>query len=617
VKRTAVLVALLLGACTMAPPKPTAVDPQIAGVIAKTAERKPESRPDAVENAVLPPLLLDMPKSEGLALEPRFDLSVSNAPAPQVFMSIVSGTRYNMLVHPSVTGAISVTLKDVTVPEALAAIRDLYGFDYRIDGNRIFIQPTGLQTRVFQVNYLPGQRRGSSVLRVTSGSLVDAPSSGLGAVPGIAATGGFPGAAAGVGTGGAANPGGLQGRESSRVSTEQQATFWVDLCEALVAIAFPSEGALPIAVAAAAAPEDRQRSVCNRRHATSERSIVVTPHSGVIVVRATSQELRAVENYLRATRLAVERQVMLEAKIIEVTLSDAYQAGINWAILGKHLAVGQLVAGEGRAATLGGGGQSASGLTADVSNRSLATTAGSFAGPNPAGGVFGFALQTPNFAALLTFLESQGAVQVLSSPRIATLNNQKAVLKVGFDELFVSNLSVSPPQLSGGTTTQATIAPQFSPYFQGIVLDVTPQIDENGMITLHVHPSISEITQVDRKLDLGTGGGGTSNIPTARSQVSETDTIVRVGDSSIVAIGGLMSVDVRDNRGGIPGVADEGWGRLLRNTDRRLVKKELVILLKPTIIQSDRNWDDDLRETRERYDNMLTPALETRRATPQ
>jgi MSHA biogenesis protein MshL len=616
--RVALALALLVAACSSPPPRLTAVDPQIAGVIAKTAERAPESRPEAIQSAVLPPLRLDMPATEGLALEPRFDLAVSNAPASQVFMSIVSGTRYNMLVHPSVSGSISVTLKDVTVPEALSAIRDLYGFDYRIEGNRIFIQPTGLQTRVFQVNYLPGQRRGSTVLRVTSGSLVDSPATG-GVIPSVAT----PGAAAGIGVGGA-GAAGLQGRESSRVSTDQQATFWVDLCEALVAMVFPPEGtAQPVAVVAAAAPEDRQRSVCNRRHATSERSIVVTPHSGVIVVRATSMELRSVENYLRATRLAVERQVMLEAKIIEVTLSDAYQAGINWAILGKHLALGQLAAGEGNAASLATQGtiavanQGAAGLTASTSNRSLTTAAGSFAGANPAGGVFGFALQTANFAALLTFLESQGAVQVLSSPRIATLNNQKAVLKVGFDELFVSNLSVSPPQLSGGTTTQATIAPQFSPYFQGIVLDVTPQIDENGMITLHVHPSISEITPVNRQLDLGTGGGGTTTIPTARSQVSETDTIVRVGDSNIVAIGGLMSVDVRDNRGGIPGVPDEGLGALLRNTDRRLVKKELVILLKPTIIHSERNWDDDLRETRERFGTMGTPAQETRRGTPR
>src|SRR5947207_7384017 len=205
------LVAFLAGACSMAPPKPMAVDPQIAGVIAKTAERKPEGRPEAIESAVLPPLRLDMPKTEGLALESRFDLSVSNAPAQQVFMSIVSGTRYNMLVHPSVTGAISVTLKDVTVPEALSAIRDLYGFDYRIDGNRIFIQPTGLQTRVFQVNYLPGQRRGSSVLRVTSGSLVDSPTGSggfVGAVPAIpTGAAGVPGATGAGGIGG----GGLQG----------------------------------------------------------------------------------------------------------------------------------------------------------------------------------------------------------------------------------------------------------------------------------------------------------------------------------------------------------------------------------------------------------------------
>jgi MSHA biogenesis protein MshL len=617
VSRLALAAALALAACTSPPPRLSAVDPQIAGVIAKTAERTAESRPEAIRSAILPPLRLDMPATEGLALEPRFDLSVSNAPASQVFMSIVSGTRYNMLVHPSVSGTLSVTLKDVTVPEALAAIRDLYGFDYRIEGNRIFIQPTGLQTRVFQVNYLPGQRRGSTVLRVTSGSLTDSQSGGF--VNPVAGGGALPGAAGGApGSGGA----GLQGRESSRVSTDQQATFWVDLCAALVAIVFPSDGTQPVAITSGAQPEDSQRSVCNRRHASSDRSIVVTPHSGVIVVRGTSMELRAVENYLRATRLAVERQVMLESKIIEVTLSDAYLAGINWAILGKHLSAGQLAAGEGNAATLGAQGALAvinngsNALVANPGARSIATATNSFAGANPAGGVFGFALQTSNFAALLAFLESQGTVQVLSSPRIATLNNQKAVLKVGFDELFVSNLAVSPPQISGGATTQATIAPQFSPYFQGIVLDVTPQIDESGMITLHVHPSISEITPVNRSIDLGTGGGGTTTIPTARSQVSETDTIVRVGDSNIVAIGGLMSIDVRDNRGGIPGVPDDGLGMLLRNTDRRLVKKELVILLKPTIIQSDRNWEDDLRETRERFNDMGTPAQETRRGTP-
>jgi MSHA biogenesis protein MshL len=598
-----VLMAALAGCA--APPPPAGVNPEIAAVLANTAQRVPESRPEAIDRALLPPLKLDMPGPSAAAVEPRFDLSVSNAPATQVFMSIVSGTRYSMLVHPSVSGTISVNLKDVTVQDALAALRDLYGYEYRVEGSRIFIQATGLQTRVFQVNYLPGQRRGSSVLRVTSGSLTDAGSPGAGGMIGGAVA---PGASA---------AGAVQGRESTRVSTDQQATFWFDLCEALVAIAFPADAAgQPAAVALQSGPaEDRQRSICNRRHAASERSIVVTPHSGVIVVRATGAELRSVENYLKATRIAVERQVMLEAKIIEVTLSDAFQSGINWTAFrnsGPNIAVGQVAS----QTTLGARGQtlSAGGLAVDTSGRgvSAGVVATGIAANNPAAAVFGLALQTSNFAALLQFLESQGNVQVLSSPRIATLNNQKAVLKVGSDELFVSNIAVTPATSTVGGTTQPTIAPQFAPYFSGIVLDVTPQIDENGNITLHVHPSISEVTQVNRQMDFGAGTGPT-NVPTARSQVSETDTIVRVSDGNIVAIGGLMSVDVRDNRGGIPGLSDEGLGRFLRNTDRQVVKKELVILLKPTLVQSDKEWEQDLRETRGRVDSMSAP----RTARPQ
>src|SRR5919205_526799 len=190
-------------------------------------------------------------------LEPRFDLSVNGAPAGQVFMSIVAGTRYSVLLHPGVGGAISLNLNDVTVAEALSAIRELYGYDYRVDGTRIFVQPAGMQTRVFQVNYLPGQRRGQSDTRVTS---------------------------------------------------QQQSDFWADLRVALVAIVGAAEG----------------------------RSVIITPQSGVVVVRALPHELRAVEQYLRATRLSMERQVMLEAKIIDVTLSADYQAGINWALFNKH-----------------------------------------------------------------------------------------------------------------------------------------------------------------------------------------------------------------------------------------------------------------------------------------
>src|SRR5262249_7905242 len=155
------------------------------------------------------------------------------------------------------------------------------------------------------------------------------------------------------------------------------------------------------------------------------------------------------------------------------------------------------------------------------------------------------AFQTQNFAALLEFLESQGSVQVLSSPRIATINNQKAVLKVGTDEFFITNIT-------GGTTTTGAVAgttgtntfPTLTlrPFFTGVALDVTPQIDEQSNIILHIHPSVSNVQQDNRTVDLGTLFGGQVTLPLARSTVSETDSIVKVGDANIVAIGGLMKV---------------------------------------------------------------------------
>ncbi|MGQ0651587.1 MAG: secretin N-terminal domain-containing protein [Betaproteobacteria bacterium] len=612
-KRLLVACVLLASACA-APPRPSGINPQIAGVIAKTAERAPETRPEAVQSALLPPLRLDMPGAAAPPQEQRFDLSVTNAPASQVFLSIVSGTRYSMLVHPSVSGTISVNLKNVTVEEALAAIRDLYGYEYRVTGTRIFIEPLGLQTRVFQVNYLIGQRRGSSDVRVQSGAVSDVAVTGGQA--GSGATGAAPGAPAGSPASGQAS----RSLEASRVSTQQLTTFWTDLCEALVAIAFPTE-TTPRTEATGAQFEDRQRNACNRRHSASDRSIVVSPQSGVIVVRASPTELRAIDQYLRATRLSVERQVMLEAKIIEVTLAEAYQSGINWAVFHRNaaLSAGQVSRGAVLQPKTAAGAIEATGATSitgaaatglAVANPAMSAFAGSSLANHSisGGGVFGLAVATNNFATLLTFLETQGQVQVLSSPRIATINNQKALLKVGTDEFFVTSVSSTSTATATATQTAPTITVQ--PFFSGIVLDVTPQIDENSNIILHIHPAISEVTESTRVVNLG-GQIAEVRLPLARSSVSETDTIVRVTDGNIVAIGGLMSVDIRDDRGGLPGLS-EGLGRLFRNTDRRAVKKELVILLKPTIIESDREWERDLRETRERLDALGEAMRESR-----
>ena len=507
------------------------------------------AKPDAVNNALLPPLALGMPRVDNKSLDTKFDLTVNSTPVQQVFMAIVAGTRYSILLHPDVSGSISLNLKDVTVFEALEAIREIYGYDYKMDSARIYIQPLTLQTRIFQVNYLTGQRNGTSSLRVNSGSVSDA------------STGGAPGTAL---------PAGGVGRsqESSKVTMTSSSDFWDELGKSLTAIVGNEKG----------------------------RNVVVSPMSGVIVVRAMPDELRNVTAYLKASQVSIERQVILEAKIVEVQLNDGYQSGVNWGAFknnpNSHTSAGQLSPGTALAPT----GSITNGLTTATPGSSLSLAKSAAAG-QAAGSLFGLAFQTSNFAALLNFLESQGNIHVLSSPRIATLNNQKAVLKVGTDEFFVTNVSTTT---TTGTATTSTPSVTLQPFFSGIALDVTPRIDENGEIILHVHPSVSLVSTVNKTIDLG-ALNGSLNLPLASSSISETDSIVRARDGQIVAIGGLMRQATFDDRSGLPGLPKSIFGQ----TTQRSEKRELVILLKPTIVDNDKDWADDITRSRDRVNGLM------------
>ena len=502
---------------------------------------------DKVREALLPPLQVDLPKAASEAVEPRFDLVVSKAPAAQVFMAIVANTPYSMLVAPEVAGEISVSLKNVTVKEALEALRDLYGYDYRVAGHRVHVQSNAMQTRMFQVSYLSGKRTGSSDLRVTASSMTSQ-SSGS------------------TSSGNSSTTGGTTTRSvnSSQVSMTSDTDFWGELKIALTALV-GSEGG---------------------------RGVILNPMSGVVLVKGMPQDLRAVENYLRATQLIIERQVMLEAKIVDVSLNDEFQSGINWGYFGginNRFALGVAQPGATLATTgifgtttLGVQPGSGGGLSADTSSK----------------GFFGLSLQSDNFASLIQFLETQGTVQVLSSPRVATLNNQKAVLKVGSDEYYVTNISTSTTtNTAGGSTASPTIT--LAPFFSGISLDVTPQIDENNNIILHVHPAVSVVAEKQKVIDLGTLGNFV--LPLATSSINETDSIVRVRDGNIVAIGGLMKQDQSDSRVQVPGLGNvPGLGHLFGQRAKALQKRELVILIKPTVIQGGQSWAPDLAETQRR-----------------
>jgi MSHA biogenesis protein MshL len=524
----------------------------------------PVARPDAVDRALLPSLQAEVAKPP-VPPEPRFDLAVSNAPAQQVFLQIVSGTKYSMLVPPELTGTIAINLKNVTVREALDTLRDLYGYEYRVEGTRIFIQSNTLQTRIFQVNYLAGKRKGATEMRVTSGSISAPPASNTTGTTTTQTS--VPGQPQGTGT------------QSSRITTESDNDFWGELRDTLATIV-GSDG---------------------------NRKVIVNPLSGVIAVRGFPHDIRNAENYLRMTQLIIERQVMIEAKIIEVQLSDSFSSGVNWSVFRSsngRLSGGQLSPGT-NLAPVGSISTAAPGINSS-GNPSLASTAGTDIVTDIAntGSLFGLAFQAHNFAALLQFLETQGDVQVLSSPRIATINNQKAVLKVGTDEFFVTSVTTNTTQGTGGTTNSPTIGVQ--PFFSGIALDVTPQIDENDAIILHLHPSVSVVAEKQKNVNLGSLGN--FQLPLAASTVNESDSVVRVTDGNIVAIGGLMKQQQSSTSSGLPGAIEQPVvGNLFGQKARSSVKSELVILLKPTIIKNDHSWQADAASVQERLQTYGAP----------
>jgi MSHA biogenesis protein MshL len=287
---------------------------------------------------------------------------------------------------------------------------------------------------------------------------------------------------------------------------------------------------------------------------------------------------------------------MLEAKVVEVELRDGYQSGVNWGAMGSD------VNGQAAVGVLGSG---VSSTNAFVQGTTTINGAVSFPSVASGGGLFGLALATSQFGAVLGFLETQGDVQTLSSPRLATMNNQKAVLKVGSDEFYVtavtSGTTSSGSTSTGTTTTMPTVT--LTPFFSGISLDVTPQIDDGVNVTLHVHPSLTTVTEKTKQVDLGSVGN--YRLPLASSAVNETDTLVRIQDGNIVAIGGLMQLESSRNASGIPGTTGmPGLGALFGNRATQGRKKEVIVLIKPTIIRTAADWEAQGRRARAALDDM-------------
>jgi len=521
--------------------------------VASAAEpsRSAASVPSDVSQGLLAPLEVRLPDGKLGPLDTRFDLSVNNAPVRQVLMNLVEGTPYSVVMHPDVGGNVSLQLKEVTVPEVMRALRQVYGYDYRREDNRFFVLGRGMQTRIFPVNYLNLARRGKSDTRVASGELTQATTGS--------------GSGTGAGTSGGATSTSTTRIPGVQVQTESQADFWKDMKDTLTSLIGTGGG----------------------------RSVAVNPQTNLVIVRAMPDELLAVEEFLGQTHAVVGRQVILEAKVINVQLNDGFQTGINWAKLHGSYLFGQT-----------GGGT--------LFNRGTSEIAGQGGSLNPAtgtpppgaltsafGGVFTVTARTSDFAAFLELLKTQGDVHVLSSPRVSTINNQKAVIKVGGEEFFITGVTNNVTTI--GTSAVLTPEVQLTPFFSGIALDVMPQIDDRGNITLHIHPSVSEVKQRDKSFVVSNQA---FNLPLAASTIQESDNVVRASSGQIIVIGGLMREGVTDENASVPFLGDIPIiGNLFKHKRVTRIKNELVILLKPTVVEGE-VWNEAVQEANDRIRNL-------------
>ena len=431
-------------------------------------------------------------------------------------MSLVEGTKVNILVHPSVTGTISIRLKSVTMEQALKAVRDVYGYDYIKKPYGYQIIPLKLQSRIFRVNYLNINRSGDSSTLVSSGQV----SFASGAESADTESSG-------------SSEESTSTIQSSQVKTITESNFWSTLENILGKIIGSSK----------------------------EGSVVVDPQAGLIYVRAYPDAMASVEDFLRQAEEGLHRQVIIEAKILEVSLSDGFESGIQWDTFG-----------------VGYNGQLASSskkISAFQESASLLSLV-----DNSVEGIVGIGVNLSDFTSVIQLLESHGDVKVLSSPRIATVNNQKAVIKVGTDEFFVTNITNSTTTSAAGSTANPEVS--LTPFFSGIALDVTPHVGADGEVILHVHPTITTVEEKIKNIGVGEGE---LVLPLAFSSIRESDSIIRAKDGQIVVIGGLMQDRSTRLNSGVPGLSKiPGLGRLFKQERNVKVRSELVILLRPRVV---------------------------------
>ncbi|MET0356587.1 MAG: pilus (MSHA type) biogenesis protein MshL, partial [Cellvibrio sp.] len=309
-----------------------------------------------------------------------------------------------------------------------------------------------------------------------------------------------------------------------------------------------------------------------------------------------------VREFLERSELSVKRQVILEAKILEVSLNEGFEAGVNWGAISGQIANTKNIA----------DGFALDELTSATHAEFRPTKSYRYSrdnegvetqfvqdGSQEIGSSVAGLIQVQDITKLLSLLETQGSVQVLSSPRVSTVNNQKAVIRVGSDEYFVTGISNNTT--SNATSVSSTPNIELSPFFSGISLDVTPQISEDGEVILHIHPVVSEVSDQQKNF---TVGDQDFSLPLALRGIRESDSIVKAQNGQVIVLGGLMQESKNKLTGKRPLLGDIPLlNSLFVNKNRASKKTELVILLRPIVVDGN-TWQEQLEQSDKRIQNI-------------
>jgi len=484
------------------------------------------------------PVLQSLPKpnemEEGIFKERLYSLSYREAEIRDVLMAFSRESSYNIIVGPEVSGKVTVDLKKVTLAKALDSLIRPLGLDFKQEGRFIYIVKPKMETRMFHLNYLAVVRSGSSIVSGTGGS---GPSTTT--------------------TSGGTSISSSGSQVVSQVKSEEVSNLWSEI------EGRDKDGRL-----------DEKVKSGIRALLSEKGSVAVNKMASVLMVTDFSQNLEIVEKFLQQVERVASRQVIIEAQILEVTLNDRFQLGIDWRLLPQMTNAG----------IAWGGNQNLSGASGTIPT--------SWTVPAAATG-FTAGIATLNFTSMIDALSQQGHVNLISSPRVSTLNNQKSIIKAAIEDVFFEvsiSASTGGPPIITATPRNVTI---------GVILNVTPQIDDEGNILLDIQPSVTE--ELTRRTQaVGFSGGTQISTEAPVVSVRQTQTVARVRDGQTIVIAGLIRERKRNQDTGIPGLMEIPLlGYLFRNTAEIKEKSELVILITPRI-QGERQILDFTRQDLDR-----------------